>query len=161
MNKFSPFLFLLLLELLNVWRSLTLSSNSSSRQLIQSNYWNSHFPYVKSIRPGETTELETDLFKCNTKLRDEKTMRISWECTTKIQNVIWIPNRNTLNNKNKFLISFTDSLGTLYAFPYSQKKLLNLCTSTSIDIFGEFSEKGIAILPKNFKFLAINECINY
>ncbi|KAK9172232.1 Uncharacterized protein cmbei_6004010 [Cryptosporidium meleagridis] len=161
MKKLSSFLFLFFLELQNAWSSLNLSLNSSSRQLIQNNYWNSHFPHIKPIKPRETTKLETALFKCQTKLKDEKTMRISWECFTKVHNVIWIPNKKALNEKKKYLISFTDSLGTLYTFPYSPKKLLNLCTSTSIDIFGNFSEKGIAILPKDFKFLTINECINY
>lgn len=157
MNSLPLFLLLLMLGLKNVLPG----SISGQDQPIQKNYWNSHFPKIESIKPGEITKLETDIFKCHSKLKNEKTMSISWECTTKIHNVIWIPNKKTLEDRRRFVISFTDSLGTLYTFPYSQKKLLSLCTSTSIDVFGKFNEKGIAILPKDFTFLTINECINY
>ncbi|KAJ1605148.1 hypothetical protein OIY81_3569 [Cryptosporidium canis] len=128
---------------------------------IEANYWNSHFPLVDSIRPGEPSLLETDIFRCRSSLRDEKTMKVSWECMTKVPNVIWRPNKRALEDKGRFVISFTDALGTLYSVPYSPKKLLNLCTSTSIDIFGEFSEAGVATLPRDFTFIKINECISY
>ncbi|OII73320.1 uncharacterized protein cubi_02532 [Cryptosporidium ubiquitum] len=157
MNKLFLFLFLFILLLKNV----SPSSGLTSDQYIQSNYWNSYFPKLKSTKLADLTQLETDIFKCHSKLKDQKTMRISWQCITKIHNVLWIPNKKTLGDRKRFLISFTDTLGTLYAFPYSQKKLLNLCTSTSIDVFGQFNEKGVAILPKDFTFLTINECINY
>lgn len=155
MNRCVSFLILLILGLESVW------SGSALNEFVRSSYWNSHFPPVGSIKPGEVVELETDLFQCSSKLRDEKTMRISWECKTTVPNVVWVPNMKVLEDRRRFVISFTDALGSVYSVPYSQKKLLNLCTSTSVDVFGEFGEKGVAILPKGFTFVKINECINY
>lgn len=155
MNKPGSILMILILGLKSVWIGSALDG------LVQSSYWNSYFPHVSSIKQGETVELETDLFQCSSKLRDEKTMRISWKCKTKVPNVVWIPNKRVLDDRKRFVISFTDALGTLYSVPYPRKKILNLCTSTSVDIFGEFDNSGVAILPKDFTFIKVNECINY
>ncbi|KAF7456049.1 hypothetical protein HWI79_3402 [Cryptosporidium felis] len=127
---------------------------------LEKSYWNSHFDYSKSLDLRKQAILETDLFRCDSFVSEGTPEKISWKCKTKVSGVIWIPNRQVFHDKRRLLVSFTDSLGILYAFPYSKRKLLSLCTSANIDTFGEVNESGMSILPKDYVFVAINNCLN-
>ncbi|KAH8740600.1 hypothetical protein FG386_002182 [Cryptosporidium ryanae] len=121
-------------------------------------YWN---PFFKDIGLGKniaSAQVETDIFRCYSFRSESSVNNISWKCDTKVPNVIWIPNKRL--SENKYIISMTDSLGEIYSIPYGIKKLLSICTSGSIEVFGEYRESNVIVLKKDFTFIQINDCIN-
>ena len=136
-----------------------LIKNCRCTDFLRKRYWNAFFGDFKFENDMENVQVETDVFRCYS-LRKEysKSKSISWICETKVHNVIWIPNKKL--NENKYIVSMTDSLGEIYAVPYGIRKLLSICTSGNIEVFGEYRERNSILLTKNFVFLKINDCLN-
>ena len=127
---------------------------------IENKYWNSHFDYTRYQDVRKQSIVETDIFLCESFASEDEKISISWRCLTKVSGVIWKPNKKLFQDQQRLLISITDTLGTLYAIPYRKKKLLSLCTSGSIQVYGELNERGECILPKDFQFIVVNDCLN-
>ncbi|KAH7647834.1 hypothetical protein FG379_000460 [Cryptosporidium bovis] len=136
---------------------LHLVGRKQCTDLLKAKYWNSFFTDIDLGKNIEDAQVETDIFRCYPFKSENGVNAISWKCDTKLSNVIWIPNKRL--SENKYIVSMTDSLGEIYSVPYGIKKLLSICTSGNIEVFGEYMENNAIVLKKNFTFIKINDCI--